>query len=335
MRFGRYFLTLCLLFGSGNLYAEDASSDTSDTSDASGDIPCGSVSFQGCCSQNAVFFCFEDSLQVLNCPNNQPCGWDEPEGYYDCNTDGESEPTGGHPYLCPGEECEPYCQGRECGPNLCGGTCGSCPEGTACDFSSYSCVEVQTCGEVPVLGCCTGDTVQYCNADGILNIVDCSQNADQDKTKCGWVDFTEVSGFYDCTSEANPEPSDQIPMDCPDSACLPDCSGKECGDDGCDGICGGCVAPAICNASQQCEGPEPNPDTTSSDPGTTNVDQGTGQDAGPSDGNSSSEGGPVNLPPSGGSGGCNRSGEPVPVSALFLLCAGLTWILTRRRLIQP
>ncbi|MBR59232.1 MAG: hypothetical protein CMH54_14600 [Myxococcales bacterium] len=339
MRFVPYILTVFLLLGSGNLFAEDTT-DTSETSDATGDIPCGSVSFEGCCSQNAVFFCFEDSLQVLNCPNNQPCGWGGDLGYYDCDTDGEAEPTNTHPYLCPGEECEPYCEGRECGPNLCGGTCGACPEGTACDFGTYSCVEVESCGDVTPMGCCSGDTVQFCNADGILNIVNCAQESDPEKTTCGWVDFSEATGFYACTNEATAEPTGAVPMECPASACLPDCTGKECGDDGCGGSCGGCLAPAICNANNECEGPEPNPDTTSTDPGTTGSDAGSGdqntpEDATPNDGSSYSEGGPINPPSSGSSGGCNRSDAPVPFGALLLLSIVFGWLLTRRRFTQP
>jgi len=38
------------------------------------------------------------------------------------------------------------------------------------------------------------------------------------------------------------------------TACVPDCTGLQCGDDGCGGSCGTCTAPATCNASGQCVG---------------------------------------------------------------------------------
>lgn len=39
----------------------------------------------------------------------------------------------------------------------------------------------------------------------------------------------------------------------PDLTCVPDCQGKECGDDGCGGFCGQCPAPKRCQANQVCE----------------------------------------------------------------------------------
>ncbi len=34
--------------------------------------------------------------------------------------------------------------------------------------------------------------------------------------------------------------------------CAPNCAGKQCGDDGCDGDCGTCTPPDVCNAAGQC-----------------------------------------------------------------------------------
>ena len=42
-----------------------------------------------------------------------------------------------------------------------------------------------------------------------------------------------------------------IPFD-PDAPCQPDCADRECGSDGCGGICGYCVYPLICNAGGKC-----------------------------------------------------------------------------------
>jgi hypothetical protein len=42
----------------------------------------------------------------------------------------------------------------------------------------------------------------------------------------------------------------------PQTACTPDCNGKQCGPDGCGGVCGVCVAPLKCNETTwQCYDP--------------------------------------------------------------------------------
>jgi len=38
----------------------------------------------------------------------------------------------------------------------------------------------------------------------------------------------------------------------PEPACTPDCTGKECGSDGCEGTCGTCLSTETCSASQIC-----------------------------------------------------------------------------------
>ncbi|NUM25539.1 MAG: tail fiber domain-containing protein [Candidatus Buchananbacteria bacterium] len=44
------------------------------------------------------------------------------------------------------------------------------------------------------------------------------------------------------------------------SACTPNCSGKECGDNGCGGTCGTCATDETCNISGICEGTDPKSD---------------------------------------------------------------------------
>jgi hypothetical protein len=45
--------------------------------------------------------------------------------------------------------------------------------------------------------------------------------------------------------------------------CTPNCSGKQCGDDGCSGSCGTCTAPATCQADGTCQNPSTSPSTPS------------------------------------------------------------------------
>ena len=40
----------------------------------------------------------------------------------------------------------------------------------------------------------------------------------------------------------------------PLAVCVTDCAGKECGSDGCEGFCGDCIPPQVCNVSGECEG---------------------------------------------------------------------------------
>ena len=58
----------------------------------------------------------------------------------------------------------------------------------------------------------------------------------------------------------------------PSSRCTPECSGKTCGDDGCDGFCGSCTAPETCHGGTCCR-----PDCNGKDCG----DDGCGGSCGP------------------------------------------------------
>jgi acyl-CoA thioesterase-1 len=50
----------------------------------------------------------------------------------------------------------------------------------------------------------------------------------------------------------------------PTQTCTPNCTGKQCGDDGCSGSCGTCTAPATCQADGTCQNPSTPPPTPSS-----------------------------------------------------------------------
>ncbi|HOU53730.1 MAG TPA: hypothetical protein PLQ97_07355 [Myxococcota bacterium] len=83
-----------------------------------------------------------------------------------------------------------------------------------------------TCVTITATGCCNdADHVRYCY-NGVL----CERYCVSDW--CGW-----SSSRYTCTSSQTSDPSGAFPRPCP---C--DCSGKECGDDGCGGSCGTCTA---------------------------------------------------------------------------------------------
>ena len=63
-------------------------------------------------------------------------------------------------------------------------------------------------------------------------------------TQCGW---QGGEGFYDCMATASADPTGANPRVC-GGGCTPQCSGRQCGTDGCGGICGQCSASQSCNA---------------------------------------------------------------------------------------
>lgn len=106
------------------------------------------------------------------------------------------------------EACTPDCNGRVCGPDGCNGTCGDCNAGERC-------LEAGTCED------CQCGTAECDNDDGCCGF--CPANA--------MVNLTcTMDGLCSC-----------------DMACTPDCTGKNCGPDGCGGTCG-----AECGAGQVC-----------------------------------------------------------------------------------
>jgi sugar lactone lactonase YvrE len=132
--------------------------------------------------------------------------------------------------------CQPQCAGKQCGDDGCGGVCGFCKAGLACDGTT--CVE-DPCKGYTYAGCCDGQTLKYCDPSnpGIV-VWDCAQAG----PSCGW---NAQGGYYDCNTGGTAAPGNSPPMECP--ACETACAGKECGDDGCGGLCGECPAGGACD----------------------------------------------------------------------------------------
>jgi hypothetical protein len=79
---------------------------------------CQGLGFEGCCDPwGRVLWCENNKLYCLDCAAGPSCGWHGSEGYYDCQTNGGSDPTGQHPKACP---CFPPCSsGYSCVNGLC------------------------------------------------------------------------------------------------------------------------------------------------------------------------------------------------------------------------
>ncbi|MBT9556692.1 MAG: hypothetical protein IV100_11720 [Myxococcales bacterium] len=96
------------------------------------------------------------------------------------------------------------------------------------------------CGSITVQGCCNDGALRTCNvADGTFSSTPCASG-------CGWT----AAGFA-CTAAPLTTPLQPVAACLPE--CIPQCSGKNCGPDGCGGICGSCGATETCNPSGVCE----------------------------------------------------------------------------------
>ena len=128
--------------------------------------------------------------------------------------------------------CTPNCAlnslGPPCGDDGCGGSCGTCADGVDC-LATYWEPDLHVCF----------DLAQQCEEMCILAEAECGPLwhglGEGDWCDCGACADGEI-----CKENTNtggvcvPEP------------CVPDCEGRECGDDGCGQLCGYCIHDAPC-----------------------------------------------------------------------------------------
>ena len=140
---------------------------------------CGKIPRPGCCEEQLLRYCSaEGSLRELPCGSENSCGWRvlSGGGWYDCDTEGASEPTGSAPRRCADL------------PLASGGTEGASP-----------------CGELRPEGCCEGALLRFC-AQGKAQSRDCREFG-----PCGW---EAGQGVYDCATEGNAAPDGRYPKSC-------------------------------------------------------------------------------------------------------------------------
>lgn len=156
------------------------------------------------------------------------------------------------------QNCTSNCNNKECGDNGCGAVCGTCSGSTPNCNAQGQCTAEQVGS--PNCSCsantCTGTTCSNGiggSCDGLLQ-PDCNNNqimCGDSLNSCGSCGTCDT-GYY-----------------CNGGICSPNCDpvanclGKNCGSDGCGGICGTCNLPPFgptfnCNASQLCEECIPN-----------------------------------------------------------------------------
>ncbi len=131
-------------------------------------------------------------------------------------------------FQCHPDICEPDCveAGKECGDDSCGGSCGQCGESRYCTVggkcSADACygvdLERNTCS-------LDGRYLYICNVGPPQSLlqIDCYA---QTGAQCG---------ERGCDCHYNTWSGDNECLEKP--PCVPDCVGKECGDDGCGGLC--------------------------------------------------------------------------------------------------
>jgi len=243
------------------------------------DFYCCEVMWDGICANEAQFDCNADCGCVPNCKGKE------------CGSDGCGGQCGKCPpkYACDQGICEPICMpscmGKQCGPDGCDGSCGTCPDGFKCDagtcvpYCTIDCVGKE-CGPDGCNGLCG-----LCGPDEVCLIGQCQVAWDCELLlNCLWDCPEDDEACYDyCWDNASPEAQEQYiviwecilevcgpePVEpCPGQAvlngeckdefdecldCTPQCTGKQCGPDGCGGDCGECPPGYECDVYGYCD----------------------------------------------------------------------------------
>ena len=189
---------------------------------------------------------------------------------------GEASGSGTFGLDCEG--CAASCAGKDCGSDFCGGDCGSCGDFQACidDVCEDGYCEVEItmntgyyAGEVS-WELVDGAGVSVASGDGyssnfstftsqVLLTTGSYSLKMYDSWGDGWNGGT-ISLSYVSTGEeiasgglsSGNSGSFGVEADC--SPCVPDCAGRQCGGDGCGGVCGFCPSGQGCTPDGICAG---------------------------------------------------------------------------------
>jgi len=178
--------------------------------------------------------------------------------------------------------CKPDCMGKMCGDDGCGGWCGDCPGGQVC--SNFQCVGGGSCSGI--VACIAQSTqpppiaMPLCLSAGtpdaqevFLALAECVESLCNDfvpYSDCFQLAVeTQCAAQYEACSQCIPfctgkdcgvDGCGGVCGFCPDGydcddgqcACIPDCAEKECGPDGCAGWCGLCAPGFTCTDAGKC-----------------------------------------------------------------------------------
>jgi len=146
-------------------------------------------------------------------------------------------------FQCHEDICQPDCEtaGKECGDDGCGGSCGTCGESMKCTIGGQ-------CGA----DACYGVDLEKntCSLDGQYLYI-CNEGPPQSLLKLDCYAQTGAEcGTRGCDCHFNPWSQQNECIEKP--PCVPDCEGKECGDDGCGGVCDTCDGGWACTSANKC-----------------------------------------------------------------------------------
>jgi hypothetical protein len=234
---------------------------------------CIGVTQQGCCTnENAVRWCTAGVLCELSCDSAPACGWKESAGMFSCASLPKTDDACQNPYSCFVDGCAATWEQKGC----CDCPCEDC----VCAQDPYCCnvawdpVCVDRCRECGGCGSkdgCTPSTTPGCHGCACelcvcqLDPFCCTDKWD---SLCAQACVGQCAGGCqpcqpDCTGkECGSDGCGGKCGICPPNAecddgeciipCVPKCSGKECGQDGCGGSCGTCLDDHVCNLYGQC-----------------------------------------------------------------------------------
>jgi len=226
-------------------------------------------------------------VESMSCDDTNQCTKDSCHPTNGCVNANVPDGTGcGQKLVCEKGQCvpcTPVCQSKECGDDGCGGSCGECLAGYQCEADGKcfkecdSCAPWQTCVKTvcqnpPSMGACYYGNMLSEDCHGLTAKGCCAGTDGRDRYYCG--DASDCPGIYEkclcyqkCSSsyvcsydswyaefQCEYPPAKKDPagnLYCDWWSCVPNCTGKECGDDGCGGKCGTCPADFTC-ASGKC-----------------------------------------------------------------------------------
>ena len=216
---------------------------------------CSGFTFAGCCTaDNMVHWCENGVVCELDCaPHTTPtCGWLPDQGFYDCGQAPEPDPSCANSYSCLNGGCL---------PTDTTGCCGCACETCVCDMDSYCC---ETKWDSQCVDKCKND------CDGCGSVDGCQTSNSAGCDDCSCEACVCAMDAYCCTVKWDDACTQECVNDCGGECvlCVPDCAGKECGDDGCGESCGSCpegwpCQDGICVCTPECVGKECGDDSCS------------------------------------------------------------------------
>jgi hypothetical protein len=218
-------------------------------------IPVNFCKTNGVCENGAVFCGPLDGEWLCNYPDeyevdeitcdslDNDCDGKTDEAFIllgmDCDSEDDDLKKGGK-WVCSPEGMSLVCDEDPCAAKQCGDGCGNCDLGFQC-YNNKCIDEVEdsppegelfNCNGITETGQCDGNWLFYCAGGKLV------------EQYCAFCcKFNVNANYYDCMTYDKCEPEE----------CVSQCQDKQCGPNGCGGICGICDVNNTCNDDGVCE----------------------------------------------------------------------------------